>query len=89
MALAMAGGASLPNSKTFALSGGWGTFEGSNALGFGAIGRVSDKVYLTGGVGMGLNNSTVGGRAGFLFAWCEPSEQALSGPGNRAASVSP
>lgn len=69
MALAMAGGASLPNSKTFALSGGWGTFEGSNALGFGAIGRVSDKVYLTGGVGMGLNNSTVGGRAGFLFAW--------------------
>jgi trimeric autotransporter adhesin len=69
MALAMAGGASLPNRKTLALSGGWGTFEGSNALGFGAIGRVSDKVYLTGGVGMGLNNSTVGGRAGFLFAW--------------------
>jgi hypothetical protein len=56
-------------SKAFAFSGGWGTFEGSNALGFGAIGRVSDKVYLTGGVGMGLDNSTVGGRAGFLLAW--------------------
>jgi trimeric autotransporter adhesin len=47
----------------------WGTFEGSHALRSGAIGRVSDKIYLTGGVGMGLENSTVGGRAGFLLAW--------------------
>ena len=69
LALAVSGGVSFPNTKAFAVSGGWGTFEGSHALGFGAIGRVSDKVYLTGGVGMGLENSTVGGRAGFLFAW--------------------
>jgi hypothetical protein len=38
----MAGGLALPDGKAFAMSGGWGTFEGGHALGFGAMGRVSN-----------------------------------------------
>ena len=69
MALAMAGGLVLPQGKDFAISGNLGTFGGRNALAFGAIGRVSNNVYLTGGVGAGLNSGTVGGQGGVIFAW--------------------
>jgi hypothetical protein len=68
MALAMVGGLTLPDGKTYAISGNWGTFEGENALAFGAIARISNNIYVTGGVGMGLNNNTVGGRAGITFS---------------------
>jgi hypothetical protein len=68
LALAMVGGLTLPDGNTFAISGNWGTFEGENAIAFGAIGRVSKNVYITGGFGAGLNKSTFGGRAGISFS---------------------
>jgi hypothetical protein len=68
LALAMVGGLTLPDGNTYAISGNWGTFEGENALAFGAIARVSKNVYVTGGFGAGLNNGTFGGRAGISFS---------------------
>jgi YadA-like membrane anchor domain len=59
----------LPQGKTFGVGGGWGTFNGSNAVGVGGIYKVNDNLYLNGGVGVGADTHTVGGRAGFMFAW--------------------
>lgn len=58
-----------PKRNCLSVSGGLGHFDGSNAVGFGAMGRVPKNVYLTGGFGAGLRQGTVGGRGGFMFAW--------------------
>ena len=70
MAIALGGsGAILPDDKDFAASLNYGTFDGQNAMSFSGVGRISDNVFLNGGVGTGLNQGTVGGRAGVTFAW--------------------
>ena len=68
MALAMAG-SGLPGDKNYAVSLNWGTFEGENAFAGSAQARISDHVILSGGIGVGANNHTVGGRAGVTVAW--------------------
>ena len=69
MALALAGGLSLPGDARFAISGNWGTFEGQNAFAFGAVARVSENMFVNGGLGIGVERGTVGGRLGLTIAW--------------------
>ncbi len=70
MALAMAGSAMiLPDDKTHAVSVNWGNFEGQNAMAMTGVTRLYENWYLNGGVGVGNNQGTVGGRAGVSFAW--------------------
>ena len=70
MAIALGGsGSILPENKSFAVSTNFGTFQGQNAMGFSGVGRLSDNVFLNGGLGAGLSQGTVGGRAGITFAW--------------------
>ncbi len=70
MAIALGGAGSIvPEGKDFAASMNWGTFNGQNAMGFSGVGRVNENVFLNAGIGTGLNQGTVGGRAGVTFAW--------------------
>lgn len=69
MALAMAGTFLPQPGETFRISGNWGNFEGSNALSFGGAMDIGEGVYLTGGVGAGLEEGTLGGRAGLSIGW--------------------
>ncbi len=59
----------VPSDKTFALSGGWGTFEGENAFGISGAVRASDYLQFDAGVAFGAGHSTVGGRVGATLAW--------------------
>ena len=47
----------------------WGSFEGQNAIGIAGVARLYDNVYANGGIGIGLNQNTVGGRAGLHYCW--------------------
>lgn len=69
MALALSGSAYLSASENFSLSANYGHFQGSNAIGFGAAVRVADRISLNGGLGLGLEEDTVGGRAGMRIGW--------------------
>jgi hypothetical protein len=72
MALAM-GGIFLPDSKSFALSAGYGTFDGMNAFSAEMALRVDRDAVLTGGLGVGLEGgeapTKLGGRVAVQFAW--------------------
>lgn len=60
----------LPYGKNVAVSAQWGTFAGQNAMAFSGIARLmDDNLFLTGGVGVGLNEGTIGGKAGLMMAW--------------------
>lgn len=70
VAMAMAlGGAILPAGKNFAITSNVGHFNGSNALGVAAIGKVTDSIYLNAGGALGFNTNSFGGRAGVTVAW--------------------
>ena len=74
IAVAMsAHGPDLVTNETFGISLQWGGFEGSSALGGGVTGVVyrDDKfrMALTGGLGVGLIDGSVGGRAGGQLTW--------------------
>ncbi len=69
MAFALSGASLLPTDSSFALSLNYGHFDGSNAVAFGAAGRLDEGVYLSGGLGVGTDSGEVGGRAGLTFAW--------------------
>ena len=70
MAIALgAGGAILPEDKDHAVLVEWGNFEGSNALGVAGVQRLSNSLFLNGGLGVGCNRGTLGGRAGMTYAW--------------------
>ena len=74
IAVAMsAHGPDLVTNETFGISLQWGGFEGSSALGGGVTGVVyrDDKfrMALTGGLGVGLDEGSVGGRAGGQLTW--------------------
>ena len=63
-------GAVLPEGKTYAVSGGFGTYHGSTAVGFTGIVRLSDNLFASGGVGFGTSGrSNVGGRGSLMYAW--------------------
>jgi hypothetical protein len=69
MALALGGAMAPPDGKTFAISGNLGLFEGAQAMGFSAVGRLDDSWFVNASVGMGFATSTVGGRLGATYAW--------------------
>jgi trimeric autotransporter adhesin len=75
IALALATPIFQPGQK-FVIQGGWGNFEGSNAVGFSAAGLLSrdtfgrgSTVTLSGGIGGGTNTGTVGGRGAVSIGW--------------------
>jgi hypothetical protein len=62
--------------QDFAMRLGWGNFDGSNAFGATAAGVLdrgsfgaNSTVTLDGGVGFGLQQNTVAGKAGLSFGW--------------------
>lgn len=62
--------------QTFAMRAGWGNFDGSDAFGMTAAGLLDkgsfgpkSTVTLDGGVGFGLQQNTVAGKAGVSFGW--------------------
>ena len=59
----------VPENKTFALSGGWGNFEGSNAFGVSGGLRANDMVQVDAGIAFGVEDQAVGGRAGATVSW--------------------
>ena len=69
MAFAMAGTPALLPHETFAISGNWGSYEGKSGVAFGAALKVDGNTQLTGGIGYGVNDGTVGGRAGVRVGW--------------------
>lgn len=64
LAMAMGGGYLEPESK-FALFGGWGNFDGHNALAAQSYVRVNKDVSLNAGLSVGLEEGLVGTRIGF------------------------
>jgi hypothetical protein len=69
MSLALGGAQVLQADQRFAISANLGHFDGANAAGFGAIGRLSDKVSFNVGAGVGFRTGVVAGRAGVSMAW--------------------
>lgn len=68
MALALKSPA-VADDKTFAVSGGWGTFEGHNAFAVSGAVRANAALQFDAGVAVGTQNSSVGGRAGATISW--------------------
>jgi trimeric autotransporter adhesin len=68
VAIALGGGL-MPDNKKFAITANYGNYNGYSA--FGAIGyvKLTDNIYINGGVGVGLTKGDVGGRVGATFAW--------------------
>ncbi len=68
VAIALGGGL-MPENKKFAITANYGNYNGYSA--FGAIGyvKLTDNIYVNGGIGVGLNKGDVGGRIGATFAW--------------------
>jgi hypothetical protein len=66
-------GPDLTGAERFGLSLNWGGFEGASAIGGGATAVVSrwnsSRLAITGGIGVGLDDNTVGGRAGGQWTW--------------------
>lgn len=69
MALALGGAQVLQPGQTFSMSANIGHFDGANAVGFGAIGRLNERVSVNVGVGTGFRTGVVSGRAGVSFGW--------------------
>jgi trimeric autotransporter adhesin len=68
-ALALGGAQILQPGQRFSMSANIGHFDGSSAVGFGAIGRLNERVSVNVGVGAGFRTGTVAGRAGISFGW--------------------
>jgi hypothetical protein len=73
IALALSGTASLQPGRRFALSAGYGNFQGRNALGVAATGLLYDSksyaVVVNGGVGFGTDTNVVGTRGVVSLQW--------------------
>lgn len=59
----------IPENKTFALSGGFGTFESRNAFAVSGGVRAAEALQLDAGIAFGLDEGSVGGRAGATLTW--------------------
>ena len=62
-------GLALPTGKAFAMSGDMGFYEGKSAVAMQGALRLNENVVLSGGVGVGMERQTVGGRIGAMAAW--------------------
>jgi hypothetical protein len=70
LAIALGGGPTiLPDCKQLAVTANCGTFAGQTAFGASGVWRVSDNVFINGGMGAAILQGTVGGRAGVTVAW--------------------
>ena len=69
LSLAMAGTFLPQPGESVRLSGNWGNFEGSNAVAFSGAMALGTQTFLTAGLGVGLEEDTVGGRAGVSYGW--------------------
>ncbi len=69
MALALSGSQILQPGQTFAVSASMGHFDGANAAGFGAVGRLNERISLNAGFGAGFRTGVISGRAGISFGW--------------------
>lgn len=69
IALALTG-AVLPAGKTFAVSTSFGTYRGETGFGASGVARVSDNLFVSGGVGFSTSGqANVAGRGGLTLAW--------------------
>lgn len=55
--------------KSFALSGGWGGFEGENAFAVSGAVRTGEYIQLDAGIAVGAAEGSIGGRAGATISW--------------------
>ena len=69
IALALTG-AVLPADKNFAVSANFGAYHGETGFGASGVARVSDNVFVSGGIGVGTSGqANVAGRGGVTVAW--------------------
>ncbi len=69
IALALTG-AVLPAGKNFAVSTSFGTSHGETGFGASGIARISDNLFISGGVGVSTSGqANVAGRGGLTLAW--------------------
>ena len=68
MALAMQA-PSLAGAENFAFSGAFGAYAGSTALAASGAVRIAPNAQLDAGIGVGFDESRVGGRVGVTFKW--------------------
>ena len=70
MAMAVgAGGTILPCCMNRAVSMEYGNFEGYSAIGLSGVQRLGNNWFANGGVAVGGNYGSVGGRVGVTYAW--------------------
>lgn len=69
VSLALGGAQVIQPGQTFSVSANLGHFDGSSAVGFGAIGRARENVFVNIGVGAGSRTGAVAGRAGISWGW--------------------
>ena len=70
MAMALSGVPNvLPNCTNYAISAGWGGFNGENAVAVGGVARVTDNLFLNGVCAVGTDRGNGVGRAGMTYAW--------------------
>jgi hypothetical protein len=73
LALALGGTGYLQQGRKFALSTGWGNFQGSNALGVAMTGLLYETrnyaVIANAGVGVSTDTNVVGTRAAVSWQW--------------------
>jgi hypothetical protein len=69
IALALTG-AVLPQGKNFAVSTNFGTYRGETGFGASGVARITDNVFVSGGIGLGTSGQTnIAGRGGVTLAW--------------------
>lgn len=70
IAIAVAlGGLTLPAGKDFAIGANLGFYGGKEAMAAQTAIKLTDNLILNGGIGVGLEETKVGGRIGFMAAW--------------------
>ncbi|KAA5803856.1 hypothetical protein F1654_08645 [Alkalicaulis satelles] len=69
VSLALGGAQVIQPGQTFSVSANLGHFDGSSAVGFGAIGRARENVFVNVGIGAGSRTGAVAGRAGISWGW--------------------
>jgi hypothetical protein len=63
------GGIALPQGKNFAIAGNVGFYDSKEAFAAQTAIRLDQTFTLNGGVGVGFDDSKVGGRVGIMAAW--------------------
>ena len=69
VAMALGGAQVLQPGQSFSISANLGHFDGANAFGFGAIGRLNHNVSINVGAGAGFQTGVAAGRAGIAYGW--------------------